>query len=419
MLFYPLNDACIIMSYKYSPNDVLTLKGAAAQQTTNPGNLRFYQLCEERFDDYERSSQVKRREICREIATSIVKKHGGVFRKYNGSKMDEKTAVNKTMDRMRQIQKPKIVPPQSVGAHDVVFKVGAANHLFPGNAKWRALLDKFIHRYWPELFPETAITGVSSTAPAASHPNGIRKRPQYQVQLAHELIDIIEERGGQFRNASLNVISERDAIVHKVHERFKDLKKYIKAGKYQSATIAIGKKHDDDIKANELFYVLKRTGCTSAKVTVPHGQEDHIQMVKKAKNFRKRQKKQENDCDSDDNGSFASALLTDVESSNDEERDPEQGTRSRKANKRGQDEARRERIMRRAEQAAAAVSENDKSTKQATKWRRRNKRKRKVVLPPAPPDHDVSDYERLRYEKMKRNHERLEELGLLGGVAEV
>jgi hypothetical protein len=152
------------MSYKYSPNDVLTLKGAAAQQTTHPGNLIYYQLCEERFAEYESSSQQQRREICHEIATSIVKKRGGVFRKYNGSKMDEKAAITKTKDRMRQIQKPKIVPPENVGEHDVVFKVGAANHLFPGNAKWRALLDKYVQRYWPELFPTSECNGSTPTA---------------------------------------------------------------------------------------------------------------------------------------------------------------------------------------------------------------------------------------------------------------
>jgi hypothetical protein len=429
------------MSYKYSPNDVLTLKGAAAQQTTHPGNLIYYQLCEERFAEYESSSQQQRREICHEIATSIVKKRGGVFRKYNGSKMDEKAAITKTKDRMRQIQKPKIVPPENVGEHDVVFKVGAANHLFPGNAKWRALLDKYVQRYWPELFPTSECNGSTPTATnladadadanadesaATQHPpNGRKKKPDYQVQLAHELIDIIKERGGKFRNATLTVVTERDAVVRKIHDRFKDLKKYIKAGKYQSATSS---RSGGNAETNADFYVLKRTGCTSAKVTVPHGQEQHIHIMK-ANKMRKKKEKQDND-DSDDNDSFDSKMLTDGKDSNDDSDNIHYDSNDeyyyeeerRKANKLGQDEARHERLKRRAEAATASPAKNNNSQPLPKRRRRResNKIKEKLILrlPPVPPDHEISDYERLRFEKMKRNHERLAKLGLLGGFTE-
>ena len=37
-----------------SENDVLTLKGAAAQQTQHPGNLFFYSLCEDHFNEYDK-----------------------------------------------------------------------------------------------------------------------------------------------------------------------------------------------------------------------------------------------------------------------------------------------------------------------------------------------------------------------------
>ena len=37
-------------------NDVITLKGGQAQTTTHAGNLKFYQLCEERFDAFTKSA---------------------------------------------------------------------------------------------------------------------------------------------------------------------------------------------------------------------------------------------------------------------------------------------------------------------------------------------------------------------------
>lgn len=142
------------MSYDYNENDVLTLKGAAAQQTTHPGNLAYYKLCEQKYPEFSKTeSKQARRNISKEIVEKVMNDNGGVFLKHNGAKMDVAAAISKTMDRFRQIRKPKIVAPKTVGENDVVFKVGAANHLFPGNAKWRLLLDQHVKSYWPELFP--------------------------------------------------------------------------------------------------------------------------------------------------------------------------------------------------------------------------------------------------------------------------
>jgi hypothetical protein len=102
----------------FSTKDVLTLKGAAAQQTTNPGNLAYYKFCEERFAEYSKlsvaSEKSQRRAICLEIVKAV-NASGGIFRRYNGKPMDDSSAIAKTMDRMRQIQKPKMAVPPSVG----------------------------------------------------------------------------------------------------------------------------------------------------------------------------------------------------------------------------------------------------------------------------------------------------------------
>jgi len=98
--------------YAFGSYDVLTLKGAAAQQTMHPGNLDYYQLCEENFEEYEKiplPCRYQRKLLCFEKIVSIILDRGGVFRKYNGKPMKNKDAIMKTMDRMRQIAKPKLV----------------------------------------------------------------------------------------------------------------------------------------------------------------------------------------------------------------------------------------------------------------------------------------------------------------------
>ena len=154
-------------SIEISENDVLTLKGAAAQQTQHPGNLFFYSLCETNFNDYDNiltctdrttklyeKQKQSRRRICTTIVNTVLNQPA-CFRMWNGSLMSANQAISKTQERMRQISKPKLVPPSNVSTNDVVFCAGATNHLFLGNAKLRSLMDDYETQYWPELFPTT------------------------------------------------------------------------------------------------------------------------------------------------------------------------------------------------------------------------------------------------------------------------
>ena len=150
------------VSYKYSTNDVLTLIGGAAQQTTHPGNLYYYGLCEEYYTQYQAALQIEDEiqmkqsieTICNTVV-SKVQQTGGIFRNYKGQPMQHTQALNKTWDRFRQISKPKKVAPPSVKENDVVWVVGGTNQLFEGNIKCRQLIDSYVTKYWPSLYSNT------------------------------------------------------------------------------------------------------------------------------------------------------------------------------------------------------------------------------------------------------------------------
>ena len=46
------NNTSVVSTNRDTSNDVLYAKGGASQRMTNPGNLYFYQLCEESYDEY-------------------------------------------------------------------------------------------------------------------------------------------------------------------------------------------------------------------------------------------------------------------------------------------------------------------------------------------------------------------------------
>ena len=144
-----------------SPNDVLQMKGAAAQQTQHPGNIYFYSLCEEHFQEWYKYDKLvdqygkkatymeNKNRVCVQIVRKFyAQPGGGIFRGFNLQPMPKQKVMEKVRARLRQIKKPKVVLPSFVGTNDVVFCSGATNHLFIGNAKLRSLLDDYEERYW-------------------------------------------------------------------------------------------------------------------------------------------------------------------------------------------------------------------------------------------------------------------------------
>ena len=258
-------------------NDVLYFKGAAAQTTTNPGNLYFYQLCEERYDQFaetEHLQKPKRDHLRSILGTEIVdaiQAKGGTFRRQSGAAMTRADAMRKSVDRLRQIGKPKIRP-TGFGENDVVFTRygllrsvifayhfafylillvcfvrsallrGAANFLYAGNVKWRNLMDTYVTSYFRTIIDEHGniipdVRPVKVGRPANRRSNGkfskgngvIKTRPQYQKDVLQEVIGTIKRRGGLFRDEHLNVVSDK-AVLEKAINRFKDIKKELVAG---------------------------------------------------------------------------------------------------------------------------------------------------------------------------------------------
>lgn len=398
------------MSDEPSPMDVLTLKGAAAQQTTHPGNLFYYKLCEERFAEYDALDPVnmsdRRREICKDIVFQV-QQNGGIFRDLKGKPMKSTLTISKTQNRMRQIKRPKQVPPPKVGENDVVFKSGAANHLFPGNAKWRALVDNYHERYFPALVTSSSLSAATTTSSSLEgegdsklplKKTNVTKRPVYQIEVAEELMKIIQDRGGKFRGgANLRELTEKE-VIRKIHERFKDVKKAILKGKV--------------IIRNETEYKLKRTGCTSAHSTVLYGKMPSKASGTKTKLSKKVHgtgRKLSNDDESDGEESFDSGILTDNEIEGDEESGNNEEMKIK------QDQARAERTKRRA---TGILPQSSPSPKRKKRPKPKTAPTVSNVSSNEPTFESMSDYEKLRSDKMKRNQERLAQLGLLSNSIE-
>ena len=490
--------------YKYSvhDHDVITLRGGAAQQTTHPGNLTLYKLCEERYAEWfealdgspppsvgasksksdandgagsasgsgsgsgSGSSGAKqyRKGICLEIVRTI-QKQGGTFRDGSGRTMSNWRAVVKTNDRMRQIAKPKVAPTKTVhgggdgtntdiNIHmDVVFKPGGANHLYPGNAKWRFLMDGYCTRYFPELFPVQVQEGPASVPPPVPVPVPVPATPESssksegigenknnvlvpvpvsapvpdgkktkrlsldQKNIQNEIIDITHERGGIFRGANLKELP-RKATLQKIHGRFKDMKKLIKAGTWHM---------DDSNCVNESKYILKNSGCTSTKLTVADIESARNRKVNVNVNVNVDEDEDELSLSSDDGEESGSGSGSESESELD---NSESEDRIPKTNKKEQNEARSARLRRRREQENTAGDDQPRTKRHRHRRRKRKQNQKRGDCHHHGRDHtiafvpasdaklkEMSEYERLRYEKMQRNHNRLSELGLLGGIS--
>lgn len=241
---------------------------------TNPGNLYFYQLCEESYDEYTSTKAPtstglnedsdKRVAICTKIVDAVLAT-GGVFHKPDGSTLSKKEAIAKTRDRIRQIGLPKIRP-VGIGEHDVVSVRGAAVHLYPGIKNWHILIDGYVLSYFAELVDKNGVYVEALDTKEQRDSNKEEKK-----EIVQEIISIVQKRGGKFRDASLNELSNKEAI-EKTKNRLKDLKKLLKNGKrkfipHTAAAIESMKKGEISGSAAGLS-MERQGGFSSVKSTV-------------------------------------------------------------------------------------------------------------------------------------------------------
>lgn len=241
---------------------------------TNPGNLYFYQLCEESYDEYTSTKAPtstglnedsdKRVAICTKIVDAVLAT-GGVFHKPDGSTLSKKEAIAKTRDRIRQIGLPKIRP-VGIGEHDVVSVRGAAIHLYPGIKNWHILIDGYVLSYFAELVDKNGVYVEALDTKEQRDSNKEEKK-----EIVQEIISIVQKRGGKFRDASLNELSNKEAI-EKTKNRLKDLKKLLKNGKrkfipHTAAAIESMKKGEISGSAAGLS-MERQGGFSSVKSTV-------------------------------------------------------------------------------------------------------------------------------------------------------
>ena len=416
--------------------DVLFLKGAAAQQTTHPGNLAYYALCEAKYEKYAAlpDSHPSKAQICRDIVDEVLRS-GGKFRSPTGGTMTHAAAMQKTKDRMRQIAKPKIRP-DHVNDNDVVFTRGANNHLYAGNAKWRTLLDHYVLDYYKEYIAN----GLNDSG-------GPNKRQQYQIDIINEITSIVRGRGGTFRRGDNLEELDNDEIIKKTNARFKDLKKQLKKGKVfpqRSAAICITSAasakvnmeeestgNDDAARNGNVLaqsamvtdekYILKKTGCTSVKRAVKTKKD--LQNLEKEmrpkwhKPASKRVKRSSGpkikEDEEDDDGYDSSMLASDNEDDNDSVSDDEEDAHALiRLGSEKQKMDRSERLKRRRS-GQPASPRRDASKKPRTKKIKKEEKDEEDGGDEDMPKYELSEYEKLREEKIKRNQQRLVELGLV------
>lgn len=438
--------------------DVIMAKGAAAQTMTNPGNLYFYQLCDDRYDEFSLlvGWDPKRREIAEEIVDAIIES-GGVFRTRSGGVMTRVAAIDKARDRLRQISKPKIRP-SGFGPNDVVAVQGAAFHLYPGNAKWHELLDRYVLTYFRDYKKGN---GYRSHQPRNAK-GKFRKgkgynynRPPHQYEIVDETIRIIHDLGGKFLDGRLNELSHQEAA-QKTHNRFKDLKKHLIAGtrsfvhydgvpvkneglQFDNRLFAGARDPAESEDNNDMqacgntclsgadMFRKRLGGFTSVKAVVSSEQELRTlrrrrmrerSMKRKKKPKLTSQQSGKNSGSVKDDSSFDSAMLDSdgsLDNSDDEDSFVGDGGHDMTptcVNKQTQDDDRATRLERR--RSGIVKHQQPADEKQAKPKRRMRSRERGQDRPSSPePAHPLSEYELKRLDKIKRNQAKLKELGLL------
>jgi len=464
-----------------SDRDVLYLRGAAAQTVAHPGNLNFYRLCEERYDEFSTCEggikDGRLRAICDEIVDAVAAS-GGVFRGGDGRALERRDALRKTRDRLRQIGRPKLRPNAGrFGAHDVVFGgIGAENFLYPGNARWRELLVRYVPRYFR----------INEDGSIVDDWRGIPMKgwspPQHKLDAIAEMVRNVHERGGKFRDRDMNELSAEE-VLEKTKLQFRDVKKDYIAGKIPlvagaasaSNGIARGKGEDDpgetagnavDESVSWTSKILhgRMNGFTSARNVVPTSKKPKskksgndglnsmprvgkwLQDKEREDRVRRRQERSNrrldrwllstgrkgairakpyNRDDGDDDDSFRSEMLeSDTDSEKDGDEDEDDPNSAPRVDKRVQDRRREDRVRRREERGRRS---SDRRRPLPSEPRKGTKRKRRSERGEGEEsncpseeeeegdarEHPLSEYELYRLEKIKRNKAKLADLGLL------
>lgn len=271
----------------------------------------------------------------------------------------------------------------------------------------------------------------------------IKTRPQYQKDILQEVIGTIKRRGGLFRDEHLNVVSDK-AVLEKAVNRFRDIKKELVAGTRtfpsRASTGEIKREGGAMVSSADSSEVETETdasrptspmsardcfskragGFTSVKNVVLNRE---LMKKKKRKSQRSSRKKlsssrpsRNNDDSDDDADSWDSSMLDsddesngssdDEDSSSDESEDG--ATQAKLVTKRTQENARADRLKRRAS--------GDRPQPQHKKKRRVRKKAESTEAEPAEEltkELPLSEYELYRLGKIKRNQAKLAELGLL------
>ena len=105
-------------------------QGAAAYKTTNPGNLYFYQLCDERCDEFALldSHTPERQKIVGEIVDAIIES-GGVFRTSSGGVMTRAAALQKTRVRLGVMTRAAAAKKRSGQLCKMIAKSRVSSHV--------------------------------------------------------------------------------------------------------------------------------------------------------------------------------------------------------------------------------------------------------------------------------------------------
>ena len=261
-------------------------------------------------------------------------------------------------------------------------------------------------------------------------------RPQYQVQIADDIIAAVTDQGGVFRDSRLNILTHKE-VVGKIFLRFKDLKKDLVKGKRTFVDATAGEAVAGDRKKPATTHPTGRTileqrigGFTKVTNVVTSAKDMRVlqrenkrkrREEKKAKNGGKSQAKRKRKRGADDDEEEEEEAELNLESD-------DEGSGSGSGPE-GDDDvsvprlsparqaiARSRRMKRR--EAGLPVPTLKRSTRRKSKDAKTETNNACEEKPKKEqshaPERPLSDYEKLRLERIKRNEARLASLGLLG-----